>query len=520
MSSGPGKSTLFQHTFAGMTAVPPSSSTPELFTPTPNHQYSFYNFAKGHPNPEELPVEELRHLLTRRCGTGTNVQKQAVPHGGNDSSATTTTTTSDEDTYDTLVLREALQYGPENGNPRFIAQLGAFLDRQCIHDEVAADFKNGKTNNDGGGENNSTEHKHHCIVTTSYTSSRSKFFITEGVSHGIDLLSRMMTIGSTSTTAAMEKPRRPVVWTEHPTYFLVANIFRSCGWTVEPALPSSCRQQQPHTPQESTGSGDAPGCGGIDMDALARLLEQKQDSASGTIPRMIYIIPAHHNPTGVTMSCTDRQKLAVLAHQYEILVVADEVYHLLDWGGESMETDTTRGHQGMDDRESQNATPRHPRPARMVAWNLPRDPNMRPYQQRALFGCVSVSSFTKIFAPGVRCGWIEASRDSGIVEALEQSIGYLGSQGGVGPVMSSILQTGLEDQTLDQVLRQMRQRYQYRANLLCDILEHSHAYRNDNGNNRSGEESEGHHTLPKNRLYGGRQEVSLHGFAFPTRWDT
>lgn len=192
-------------------------------------------------------------------------------------------------------------------------------------------------------------------------------FITHGVSHGIDILCTAQT------------KRGDVVMMERPTYFLAADIFLSHGLQIK-SLPMKIS-------------------GGIDVDRLEQLLESKEM----TPPRMIYIIPTHQNPTALTMGINDRWKLAVIAARHGILVLADEVYHLLDWRDEKI-----------DGR----------RPARMAVLGS----RVASNRGRSQLGCcITVSSFTKIFAPGVRCGWIEGPKE--IIDSL-LSLGYIQSQVG------------------------------------------------------------------------------------------
>lgn len=86
------------------------------------------------------------------------------------------------------------------------------------------------------------------------------------------------------------------------------------------------------------------------------------------------------------MPLTDRLMLVKLARQYDILVVADEVYHLLDW-----------------------SSPSQKRPARFSVLDhliskrseSLANVNISSKNNIGRMGCsVSVSSFTKIFAPG------------------------------------------------------------------------------------------------------------------------
>jgi 2-aminoadipate transaminase len=81
--------------------------------------------------------------------------------------------------------------------------------------------------------------------------------------------------------------------------------------------------------------------------------------------------------------------------------------------------------------------------------------------------CVSVSSFTKIWAPGVRLGWIDAP--SFIIKRLKE-YGYINSQGGVAPFMGTMMRHAIESNLLDTYLDQLRVEYAERCELMCDIL--------------------------------------------------
>jgi len=187
---------------------------------------------------------------------------------------------------------------------------------------------------------------------------------------------------------------------------------------------------------------DESASGGVNVPELIRLVENGIMPA----PRMIYIIPIHQNPTGITMPIHDRLLLSQFVAKHNILLVADEVYHLLDW------------------RDSNHP----PRPARMAAFNVlsPQHASIdKP--SRSSGGCVSVSSFTKIFAPGIRCGWIEAP--DYIISSLERH-GYIRSQGGCAPFIGSLMLSVIKSGTLDRYLDTLRTTYSRRLNVLCNIL--------------------------------------------------
>ena len=201
---------------------------------------------------------------------------------------------------------------------------------------------------------------------------------------------------------------------ELPTYFLVSRIFQCHGLKVE-ALPMKKLNDNR----------------GIDVDELERRLAE----GGHPPPRVIYIIPTHQNPTAQTMPLADRIKLANLCQQHGILLIADEVYHLLDW--------------------SDGATP-----SRFAALN--------PSADNEEGHCVSVSSFTKIFCPGVRCGWIEGPPL--IIDKVAQ-YGYIQSQGGGAPFVGEVMCTAMSSGVADTVLTDLCAAYKDRADLLCNILE-------------------------------------------------
>lgn len=98
---------------------------------------------------------------------------------------------------------------------------------------------------------------------------------------------------------------------------------------------------------------------GLDVEALAALLGR------GVRPKMLYVIPDHQNPTGLTLSASRRQALVDLCRRHGVLIVEDVAYREL---GESEE----------------------PPPS---LWSLGPDVT------------VQIGTFSKIFFPGVRLGW-------------------------------------------------------------------------------------------------------------------
>jgi 2-aminoadipate transaminase len=96
---------------------------------------------------------------------------------------------------------------------------------------------------------------------------------------------------------------------------------------------------------------------------LARL------DGEGRRPKFVYTVPSFQNPAGVTMSLQRRRRLVELARQRELLVVEDNPYGLLRFGGEPL-------------------------------------PPL--YQLDGGDFVIYVGTFSKILSPGIRLGWAVA----------------------------------------------------------------------------------------------------------------
>lgn len=162
---------------------------------------------------------------------------------------------------------------------------------------------------------------------------------------------------------------------------------------------------------------------GLDVDALRGRID------AGLEVDLVYTIPSFHNPTGGCMSDARREALIALAVEKDFVVLADEPYNLLYF-------DRLR-----------------PRP--MATLDAGRD--------RVL----SVSSFTKILAPGLRLGWVQGS------PALRErflSHGTLRSGGNLNPVMAYIVQGVIDGGGLASQLETLRAELGQRRDALCQAL--------------------------------------------------
>ena len=73
---------------------------------------------------------------------------------------------------------------------------------------------------------------------------------------------------------------------------------------------------------------------GMRIDELETVLAQLD--ADGRRPKFVYSVPTFQNPAGVTMSLPRRRRLIELARSREMLVVEDNPYGLLRFGGEPL----------------------------------------------------------------------------------------------------------------------------------------------------------------------------------------
>jgi 2-aminoadipate transaminase len=160
---------------------------------------------------------------------------------------------------------------------------------------------------------------------------------------------------------------------------------------------------------------------GLDPEALERRL------AAGRVPKLLYTIPDHQNPAGLTLSAERRRVLVELSRRHGFLLVEDVAYRELGFAG-----------------------------ARLPSlWSLAPDT------------VVQIGTFSKTFFPGVRLGW--AAGPAKVVAKLvlakqntDQCAGALGQR-----LLEEYGRRGLlEEQNARAVSL-----YRRRCSLLVDALE-------------------------------------------------
>ncbi|MBI1881966.1 MAG: PLP-dependent aminotransferase family protein [Chloroflexi bacterium] len=212
--------------------------------------------------------------------------------------------------------------------------------------------------------------------------------ITSGASQALDLIcTRFTQPGDT-------------IFVEEPTYFLALLIFRDYRLNVV----------------------------GIPMDENGLIMEALEEKLAHHRPVFLYTIPTFHNPSAATLSAARREWLVALSQRHNFLIVADEVYHMLDY----------------------TAAPPLPLAAHIHTGSV-----------------ISLGSFSKITAPGLRLGWLQAAPAR--LDALIHA-GLLESGGGLNPFTSGVMRSMIELGRQDECLAHLKTVYHQRSAALSAAL--------------------------------------------------
>jgi len=167
----------------------------------------------------------------------------------------------------------------------------------------------------------------------------------------------------------------------------------------------------------------------IPIDENGLVIAALEEALKTVHPAFLYTIPTYQNPSGYTLSQARRERLVALSQEHNFLGVADEVYHFLSY--------STQPPTALAGASSQG-------------------------------NVISVGSFSKILAPGLRLGWIQTEADRVMKFA---SSGLLDSGGGLNPFTSAIVRGVLESHGLEANIAHLRSVYQDRLQALAGALQ-------------------------------------------------
>lgn len=196
-----------------------------------------------------------------------------------------------------------------------------------------------------------------------------------------------------------------VVLVEEPTYSLGLWVAADRGVPIEP-VPI-----------------DADGLIVDELEERLRALRR-----AGRRPRLLYTVPTFHNPAGVSLAADRRRRLVELAAAEDLLIVEDDAYREL-WYDE---------------------------PAPPSLWSLAAEGTV-----------LRLGSFSKVIAPGLRTGWLTASRAQAERYA---TCGLLESGGHVSWFSTFVTAQFLAEGLYDEHIALLRSVYSRRRDALCDAL--------------------------------------------------
>lgn len=154
---------------------------------------------------------------------------------------------------------------------------------------------------------------------------------------------------------------------------------------------------------------------------------------------VMYMVPTFSNPGGLTYSVKTRNAVLELARKYDMLVITDDVYELLDY------TDSTK------------------RVPRLVYLDIESRPTAKTFGNS-----VSNATVSKILAPGARFGWQETATNK---LAAQLAITGANKSGGTpGQLSSFVVKNLIDDGTQSKLVEKLVGVYSKRAKKLREVI--------------------------------------------------
>ena len=220
---------------------------------------------------------------------------------------------------------------------------------------------------------------------------RDNVLITNGAKHATDLVARTF----------LEPGDRMIVTA--PTYMTSLQCLRTHGANFV-AVPQD---------------GD-----GMRTDLLERRLETL--AANGEpLPKLLFDVPDFHNPTGITMSRSRREKLIELAERFGFVIIEDDPYRRIRFEGEAIAPIKSMDRNGV---------------------------------------VVAVGTVSKILAPGIRIGW--AIGEPEIVRRMAMQK----SDGGTCPFTQRIVASVMRSNKLHEHIDVVRERMRIHRDAMIEAL--------------------------------------------------
>ena len=154
----------------------------------------------------------------------------------------------------------------------------------------------------------------------------------------------------------------------------------------------------------------------------------KELKAMGKKPKFIYIIPDFQNPAGITMSEARRLEIIALAHKYDVLIIEDSPYRELRFEGKPQKT---------------------------------------IYELDGTGQVVLLGTFSKIFCPGFRIGWVVGHPD--VLDKIV--VGKQATDLCTPPFTQRIAARYIEKGYLDPKIEEIRQMYSVKRTAMLAAMD-------------------------------------------------
>lgn len=166
----------------------------------------------------------------------------------------------------------------------------------------------------------------------------------------------------------------------------------------------------------------------IRTDESGLVVDDLINALKSAAPKFVYVIPTFQNPGGRTLTQERREQLVALAEKHDFLILADEVYQFLNY-------------------------------------------TQAPPNSLAAFvdseHVISLGSFSKILAPGLRLGWLQTHES--IMKKILAS-GVLDSGGGMNPFVSAVVRGVIESGGLGKNIADLNAIYGKRVRAMEESL--------------------------------------------------
>jgi len=179
---------------------------------------------------------------------------------------------------------------------------------------------------------------------------------------------------------------------------------------------------------------------GEDPNILEAKLKELQ--GMGKKPKFIYLIPDFQNPAGVTMTEKRRLEIIALAHKYDVLILEDSPYRELRYEGKEQRT---------------------------------------IYELDGTGQVVLLGTFSKIFCPGYRIGWVIGHPDVLDKMVVAKQATDLCTPAFTQRIVARYMEKGLLDKKIEEIKVMYKEKQQNMLQLLKDNMPESFTWTHPEG---------------------------------------